>query len=96
MGGGESGGRIALPIWIDYMGSALKGVPVAQLPSPPDGLVREGEDWLYSEWRDGGWVSAISDTAGVEYKTNIGGEIGKVFDSIGAWLRSGMRTTTPP
>ena len=96
MGGGESGGRIALPIWIDYMGAALKGVPVAQPPSPPEGLVRDGEDWLYAEWRDGGWVSAISDTTGVEYKTNFGGEVGKVFDSIGNWLRSGMRSTSPP
>ncbi|QHE87087.1 penicillin-binding protein 1A [Hydrogenophaga sp. BPS33] len=87
LGGGESGGRIALPIWIDYMGAALKGVPVAQTPAPPDGLVREGDDWLYAEWRDGGWVSAISDSAGVQYQTNVGAEIGKVFNSFGAWLR---------
>ncbi|MDO9437288.1 penicillin-binding protein 1A [Hydrogenophaga sp.] len=87
LGGGESGGRIALPIWIDYMGAALKGVPVAPAPATPDGLVREGEDWLYSEWRDGGWVSEISDASGVQYKTNVGAEIGKVFNSFGAWLR---------
>ncbi len=87
LGGGESGGRIALPIWIDYMGTALKGVPVAPTPAPPDGLVRDGEDWLYAEWRDGGWVSQISDTAGVQYKTNFGNEVGKVFESFGAWLR---------
>lgn len=87
LGGHESGGRIALPIWIDYMGAALKGVPVAQPPSPPDGLVREGDDWLYAEWREGGWVSAISDTSGVQYKTNFGNEIGKAFSSFGAWLR---------
>lgn len=91
LGGGESGGRIALPIWIDYMGAALKGVPVAQPPAPPDGLVRDGEDWLYAEWRDGGWVSQISDTSGVQYKTNIGSEIGKVFNSFGAWLRGESR-----
>ncbi len=91
LGGGESGGRIALPIWIDYMGAALKGVPVAQPPAPPDGLVRDGEDWLYAEWRDGGWVSQISDASGVQYKTNIGSEIGKVFNSFGAWLRGESR-----
>jgi penicillin-binding protein 1A len=91
LGGGESGGRIALPIWIDYMGAALKGVPVAQPPAPPDGLVRDGEDWLYAEWRDGGWVSQISDAGGVQYKTNFGSEIGKVFNSFGAWLRGESR-----
>ncbi len=86
---------MALPIWIDYMGAALKGQPVVPPAAPPDGLVREGEDWLYAEWRDGGWVSQISDTAGVQYKTTFGGEIGKVFDSIGNWLR-GRGTATPP
>jgi penicillin-binding protein 1A len=91
LGGGESGGRIALPIWIDYMGAALKGVPVAQPPAPPEGLVRDGEDWLYAEWHDGGWVSQISDTSGVQYKTNLGSEIGKVFNSFGAWLRGESR-----
>jgi len=86
LGGSESGGRIALPIWIDYMAAALKDTPVAQA-APPDGLVRENEDWLYAEWREGGWVSQISDSAGVQYKTTVGAEIGKVFDSIGNWLR---------
>ena len=51
--------------------------------------------FLYAEWRDGGWVSQISDTAGTQYKTNFGGEIGKLFDSIGNWLRSGTRPTPP-
>ena len=29
LGERESGGGLALPIWIDYMASALKGVPIA-------------------------------------------------------------------
>lgn len=95
LGGSESGGRVALPIWIDYMGAALKGQPVVPPAAPPAGLVREGEDWLYAEWRDGGWVSQISDTAGTQYKTTLGGEIGKLFDSIGNWLRSGTPATQP-
>jgi penicillin-binding protein 1A len=32
LGERESGGGLALPIWIDYMGAALKGVPVAAAP----------------------------------------------------------------
>ena len=38
MGRNETGGRTALPIWIDYMASALKSTPVAN-PSPPRGIV---------------------------------------------------------
>jgi len=38
LGNGETGGRAALPMWIDYMGKALQGIPEATLPQPP-GLV---------------------------------------------------------
>ena len=34
MGRGEVGGRVALPIWIDYMAVALDGVPEYQRPVP--------------------------------------------------------------
>jgi len=91
LGGAESGGRLALPIWIDFMGVALKGTPVAPPPSPPAGLVREGDDWLYAEWAEGGWVSAISDQGGVEYARTFTGDLGKMFDSLGNWFRSGPR-----
>lgn len=69
LGARESGGRAALPIWIDYMGSALKGVPVAEPAEPPPGLTRAGDDWLYSEWQAGGWISSISEADGVQYAT---------------------------
>ena len=52
LGDKETGGVAALPIWIGYMGQALKDVPV-QLPSAPEGLlsVGEGRDrgFIYSE-----------------------------------------------
>ena len=98
LGGSESGGRIALPIWIDYMGAALKGVPVAQPGSAPEGLVRDGGDWLYAEWRDGGWVSQISDAYGVQYKSSFGAAIGSALDAFKAWLGGGepARPTTSP
>lgn len=38
MGRGEVGGRAALPIWVDFMRTALKGVPQARMPRP-SGLV---------------------------------------------------------
>ena len=38
LGNGETGSRAALPMWVDYMGKALQGVPEGVLPQPP-GLV---------------------------------------------------------
>ncbi len=39
LGRGETGGRAALPIWIDYMRVALQGVPEKPL-TPPQNVVR--------------------------------------------------------
>jgi penicillin-binding protein 1A len=87
LGGGESGGRIALPIWIDYMGAALKNTPVAQPPAAPEGLARQGEDWIYAEWQGSGSVAQISDQGGVQYAQTPGAAIGEALSSFGAWLR---------
>ncbi|MEP7184614.1 MAG: penicillin-binding protein 1A [Rhodanobacter sp.] len=35
LGRGEFGAKAALPIWMDYMGSALKDLPLNSLPMPP-------------------------------------------------------------
>ena len=35
LGKGEYGAKAALPIWIDYMGDALKGLPMKDLAMPP-------------------------------------------------------------
>ncbi len=35
LGSRETGGRAALPMWIDYMEQALKGIPDFDLPQPP-------------------------------------------------------------
>ncbi len=67
LGDHESGGRLALPIWTDYMSTALKAVPVAPLPDAPPGLLYQHGDWLYSEWQEGGSVATISDEWGTEY-----------------------------
>ncbi|MDG5977079.1 penicillin-binding protein 1A MrcA [Hydrogenophaga taeniospiralis CCUG 15921] len=67
LGERESGGRLALPIWVDYMAAALKDVPEAPPVEPPPGLAYAGNDWLYSEWLGGHWVSSISDTGGTQY-----------------------------
>jgi penicillin-binding protein 1A len=66
LGDHGSGARLALPIWLDYMGAALKGVPVAPVPVAPAGLARFNDDWLYAEWADGGAVASLSDASGAQ------------------------------
>ena len=52
LGDKETGGAAALPIWIGYMGRALKDVPQQTLPAP-DGLVSFGSGrertYIYTE-----------------------------------------------
>jgi len=66
LGPQESGSRTALPVWSDFMAKALKGVPVVAPSPPPPGLSSGGDDWIYSEWTQGGWVTEISDENGVQ------------------------------
>jgi len=37
LGSNETGGRVALPLWMDYMDPVLKGIPIAGYP-PPNGV----------------------------------------------------------
>jgi penicillin-binding protein 1A len=58
LGDRETGGGLALPIWIDFMSTELKGVPV-QEPSPPDGVVNVGGEWYFEEYARGAGVSSV-------------------------------------
>jgi penicillin-binding protein 1A len=58
LGSRETGGGLALPIWIDLMQHALKGVPV-QEPPPPLGVVNRDGWWVYDEFSDGQGVASV-------------------------------------
>ncbi|WP_152528842.1 penicillin-binding protein 1A [Rhodoferax saidenbachensis] len=58
LGSRASGSALALPAWIDFMATALKGVPVQEV-QPPEGVVRSGSDWRYSEWNWGGFITSL-------------------------------------
>ncbi len=58
LGDRETGGGLSLPIWIDYMSVALKGVPVAEAVAPP-GVANVGGEWYYSEYADGSGVASL-------------------------------------
>ncbi|WP_335551879.1 penicillin-binding protein 1A [Massilia sp. DD77] len=49
LGGREFGSTLALPMWIDYMRVALAKTP-ERAPLVPEGVVKAGEDWVYSEF----------------------------------------------
>lgn len=67
LGEGESGGGLALPIWIDTLSHMLRGVPVqpARDAMAPAGLLRlpPADDWRYREFEFGGWVSRVGQPA---------------------------------
>jgi penicillin-binding protein 1A len=58
LGDRETGGGLSLPVWIDYMGYALKGVPVAETTAPA-GVVNVGGEWYYDEYAHGSGVSSL-------------------------------------
>ncbi|MDE2434087.1 MAG: PBP1A family penicillin-binding protein [Burkholderiales bacterium] len=58
LGSHASGASLALPAWISFMGSALKGEPVAEI-APTDGVVHVNGDWRYIEWTDGGFIPSL-------------------------------------
>ena len=58
LGDRETGGSLSLPVWIDFMRQALKGVP-QQEPSPPEGIVSLNGEWYYEEYTRGTGVSSL-------------------------------------
>jgi penicillin-binding protein 1A len=58
LGDKETGGGLALPVWIDYMGTAIAGTPVIER-SPPEGMVNMGGEWYYEEYTPGTGVRSI-------------------------------------
>ncbi|HEU4851962.1 MAG TPA: PBP1A family penicillin-binding protein [Telluria sp.] len=58
LGSKEFGSTLALPIWMDYMKRALSGVPPRVLPQP-EGLVQEGDEWMYAEHANGAAIRLL-------------------------------------
>ena len=58
LGSRETGGGLSLPVWINFMQHALKGVPVAEMPVPP-GVVNVGGEWFYEEYARNAGVSSL-------------------------------------
>ncbi|MGJ7608115.1 penicillin-binding protein 1A [Variovorax sp. LT1R20] len=60
LGDRETGGGLSLPIWINYMETAIKGVPVTDLSTtPPSGIVNVGGEWYYDDYAPGRGVASL-------------------------------------
>jgi penicillin-binding protein 1A len=58
LGDRETGGGLALPIWINYMAVALRGM--AEIPvEPPAGVVQVQREWYYTETRPGQGIASL-------------------------------------
>ncbi|MFM0073050.1 penicillin-binding protein 1A [Paraburkholderia sediminicola] len=59
LGDKETGGGLALPVWIEYMARALKGVPDYKMPMP-DGVAELGSELYFDDFTPGhGFVSTV-------------------------------------
>ncbi|WP_175908465.1 penicillin-binding protein 1A [Burkholderia sp. BCC1640] len=59
LGDRETGGGLSLPVWIDYMGAALKGTPEFK-PTMPDDVQALGSELYFTEFTPGhGFVSTV-------------------------------------
>jgi penicillin-binding protein 1A len=58
LGDRETGGGLSLPIWINFMETALKSTPVTELPVPA-GVVNVNGEWFYDEYAGGAGISSL-------------------------------------
>ncbi|MDB5729616.1 MAG: penicillin-binding protein, partial [Noviherbaspirillum sp.] len=58
LGNKETGGGLALPIWISYMQKALKDAPVEERPVP-EGMLHVANDYYYAENPPGSGVRSL-------------------------------------
>lgn len=63
LGDRETGGGLSLPVWINFMETALKKIPVMEA-SAPEGVVNVGGEWYYDEFSKNDGVTGL----GFEHK----------------------------
>ncbi|RYG79495.1 MAG: penicillin-binding protein, partial [Alphaproteobacteria bacterium] len=59
LGNRETGGGLALPVWIEFMQYALRSTPVAEI-QPPEGVVNVNGEWFYDEYMGTEGVKALT------------------------------------
>ncbi|MCK9506800.1 MAG: penicillin-binding protein 1A [Pigmentiphaga sp.] len=92
LGARETGGGAAIPIWLSYMQQALKEFPNRNR-DVPTGLVREGNEYYFSEFPPG---KAIS-TVGIAVEPEPGSDpLSSFLENLGQVMRGESTPTMPP
>ena len=58
LGDRETGGGLALPVWIEYASFALRNAPIEDQPVP-EGVVNVGGEWYYDEYSGNAGVHTL-------------------------------------
>jgi penicillin-binding protein 1A len=58
LGDRETGGGLSLPIWINFMQTALKSTPVTEV-AVPAGVINVNGEWFYEEYAGGAGISSL-------------------------------------
>ena len=58
LGDRETGGGLALPVWIELMQHSLRGVPVQDMV-PPEGVLQTNGYWVFEEFAHGAGISSV-------------------------------------
>ena len=58
LGDRETGGGLSLPVWINFMSTALKDVPVQEYTAP-EGVTNVGGEWYFNEFAHGNSVTSL-------------------------------------
>jgi penicillin-binding protein 1A len=58
LGDRETGGGLSLPVWISFMETALKKLPISNAIAP-EGVLFTNGDWSYEEYAKGGGVTSL-------------------------------------
>ncbi len=88
LGSSETGGGLALPIWIDYMRFALKNTPVAPPPPPPPGLNRIDGDYYFAEYPPGQAIARVGLTSPTDALLGPGGSV--LIDNVADHVADGI------
>lgn len=88
LGSGETGGGLALPIWIDYMRFALKGIPVAEPSPPPPGLNLIQGDYYFAEYPPGQAVARVGLPSHTDALLGSGGSV--LIDGVADHVADGI------
>jgi penicillin-binding protein 1A len=79
LGAKETGGAVALPIWVSYMQKALKDVPIEER-TMPEGLLQVAGEYYYAEYPPGVSVGTLGLDEGLLGNPAI--EINKTKDEV--------------